>query len=413
MLVGMKFADAPTNTYSTAQLQADLAAGVGKIVAGTGSNYRLNADPANGAITIGHVGAVYNGAAAAGGGVRPILGITAAGLAMGYNDNAGAWHNSVAIDASGTASFSGAINAESGNFTGTITVGSVIAGGVTVNGTSLLTIQNGAAAGATAVQPAAIANFITAAALTNLIDRTAATTLTGTIAPASGTANKGAFKIGSITWDVSGIVTGGSGIAITANGIVGAKNGLTSFSVDTNGNAYFKGDITGSNGAFTGTISAANLTAGTITASVSLNSNGSVNATGLYGSSLGNVSIVGAPSGVGHGVAGIASGGIGNTGVYGRGTGADYGVYSSGKIGTDNSSLVTNLNAHYLGGNLASAFLLATGTAADSSKLGGQLANTFVQLSGGLAGGLPSGTAYTLSLKTIGGATVRVPCYYP
>lgn len=239
--------------YTAEQLQTDLAAGVGNIVAGVGGNYRLNIDAANGLISIGHSAAVYNGAAASGGGVRPMLGITAAGLAMGYNDNSGAWHNSIAIDASGNASFSGAINATSGNFTGTLNVGSVIAGGVTVNGTTMLTIQNGAAAGATAVQPAAI---------TNLINRTANTVLSGTISPTSGVANSGAFKVGTIMWDTSGNLTSGSGIAITAAGIIGAKSGIPTFSIDINGNAYFKGDITGATGTFAGKIeTAASITA--------------------------------------------------------------------------------------------------------------------------------------------------------
>lgn len=177
-----------------------------------------------------------------------MLGITAAGLAMGYNDNAGTWHNSIAIDASGNASFSGAINATSGNFTGTLNVGSVIAGGVTVNGTTMLNIQTGAAAGATAVQPAALANYI---------NKSAANVLSGTISPASGVANSGAFKIGTIMWDTSGNMTSGSGIAITAAGIIGAKGGIATFSVDSSGNAYFKGDITGASGTFSGKIETA------------------------------------------------------------------------------------------------------------------------------------------------------------
>jgi hypothetical protein len=56
----------------------------------------------------------------------------------------------------------------------------------------------------------------------------------------------GAVKAGTITWNSSGIVTGGSGVAIYRNGIVGAKNGTTTFSIGTNGNATFRGNITAS-----------------------------------------------------------------------------------------------------------------------------------------------------------------------
>lgn len=239
--------------YTTEDLKADLAAGVGKVVAGVGSDYQMLVDTTNNYIAIGRVGAVFKGNAAPGIN-RPTIGLSAAGLAMGYNRASdGAWVDSVAIDASGNASFSGSINATSGNFTGTLNVGSVIAGGVTVNGTTMLTIQNGAAAGATAVQPAAIAN---------LINKTANTVLSGTISPASGTANAGAFKVGTIMWDTSGNLTSGSGIAITAAGIIGAKSGIPTFSIDINGNAYFKGDITGATGTFTGKIeTAASITA--------------------------------------------------------------------------------------------------------------------------------------------------------
>jgi hypothetical protein len=66
----------------------------------------------------------------------------------------------------------------------------------------------------------------------------------------------GGVKAGDITWNTStGAVTGGSGIVINRAGIIGAKNGVAKFTIDTNGDATFAG-----------TLSAAAGTLGTITA---------------------------------------------------------------------------------------------------------------------------------------------------
>lgn len=350
--------------YSTANLTADLAAGVGKVVAGIGSNYLMNVDIASGFVAIAHKDAVFKGTAAAGS-VKPAIGITSTGIAMGYNRASdGVWIDSVAIDSSGNASFSGAINATSGNFTGTITAGSVITDTVTVGGTALSAIKAGAASGATAVQPAGLAGYATTGSIANLIDKTAATTLSGTITPASGVANSGAFKLGTLTWNASGVVTGGSGIAITAAGIVGATGGATTFSIDASGNAVFKGNITGATGTFSGNIS----TAGFVSASGSTSVDGNLGViagrnSSFFGSGIIGTSYIGATNGS-HGVMGISfvSGGNGvvglcagsaNRGVYGQG--GQYGVYgmgtvgvySEGSFGTNNSGMVANLNAEF------------------------------------------------------------------
>jgi hypothetical protein len=71
------------------------------------------------------------------------------------------------------------------------------------------------------------------------VSKTTSNILTGTIVPQ----DLGGIKVGSIAWNTSGVVTSGSGIAITENGIVGAKAGVPNFSIDTSGNALFKGDI--------------------------------------------------------------------------------------------------------------------------------------------------------------------------
>jgi hypothetical protein len=72
------------------------------------------------------------------------------------------------------------------------------------------------------------------------VSKTTANILTGTITPQ----DSGGIKVGSITWSSStGQLTGGSGIAITEAGIIGAKSGVANFTIDTSGNALFKGDI--------------------------------------------------------------------------------------------------------------------------------------------------------------------------
>ena len=72
-----------------------------------------------------------------------------------------------------------------------------------------------------------------------------------------GTTNyAGAVKSGDITWNTTtGAITGGSGVVVYRSGIVGAKDGATTFSITTAGDATFAG-----------TLSAAAGTLGTITA---------------------------------------------------------------------------------------------------------------------------------------------------
>jgi hypothetical protein len=72
------------------------------------------------------------------------------------------------------------------------------------------------------------------------VSKTSANILTGTIVPQ----DSGGIKVGTITWSpTTGALTGGSGIAITEAGIIGAQGGVANFTIDTAGNATFKGDI--------------------------------------------------------------------------------------------------------------------------------------------------------------------------
>ena len=93
-------------------LQALLDAGVANILAGVGSDYRLNVDVNNAFVAFQHKDAVYNGNAGAGG-IRPAIGLSSAGIAMGYNAADGVWHNGVAIEATGNATFAGTVAANS------------------------------------------------------------------------------------------------------------------------------------------------------------------------------------------------------------------------------------------------------------------------------------------------------------
>lgn len=81
------------------------------------------------------------------------------------------------------------------------------------------------------------------------LSKTSANILTGTITPD----DSGGIKAGDIAWNSSGVLTSGSGVAITQNGIVGAKGGTAKFTIDTAGNATFAGDInTAGDGYFSG-----------------------------------------------------------------------------------------------------------------------------------------------------------------
>lgn len=130
--------DIATFAGGSFNLQPALDAGVTNIVSGVGANYRMTVDTANAFVAFHHKDAVYQGTAVSGSGVRPAIGLSAAGLAMGYNRAIdGAWVNSVAIDASGNAIFAG-----------TIAANSIITNSATVNGVQIGTIQSNASAAA-------------------------------------------------------------------------------------------------------------------------------------------------------------------------------------------------------------------------------------------------------------------------
>lgn len=102
-----------------------------------------------------------------------------------------------------------------------------------------------------------IGNTTVGTMLSNLADKLTASssyTLLGVVTPQ----NTGAIKLGTITWDpATGALTGGSGIAITEGGLVGAKAGVSQFSIGIDGTATFAGALSAATGTFAGTLSAA------------------------------------------------------------------------------------------------------------------------------------------------------------
>lgn len=107
------------------------------------------------------------------------------------------------------------------------------------------------------------------------LNKASADVLSGTISVATA----GGFKAGTIVWDSVGNVTSGSGVAMTAKGIVGASGGSPTFSIDVNGNAYYYG-----------TVSANQITSGSISAStISVTSSGGFKAGTIAWDSSGNL----------------------------------------------------------------------------------------------------------------------------
>lgn len=208
--------------------EADLVTGVGNILAGVGNDFVLNVNSSY--ATFKHKDAIPFGSTGGySGTLRTALAITANGIGAGYNRKSdGAWQNSVAID--GTTG--------NATFLGTLTVGSVIAGSVEVLGTSMSDILDGSVAG----QDISDKLLVSGTAI-----------LAGVIQPN----NTGGVRTGTITWNsTTGALTGGTGIAITEWGIIGAASGTPTFTIQaSNGNATFAGDITGASGTFSGIIS--------------------------------------------------------------------------------------------------------------------------------------------------------------
>jgi hypothetical protein len=250
------------------------------------------------------------------------------------------------------------------------------------------------------------------------VSKTTSNILTGTIVPQ----DLGGIKVGSITWNTSGVVTSGSGIAITENGIVGAKAGVPNFSIDTSGNALFKGDINTDGDAYFNGLNLATFTINV--AGTSYNIDYSSNSVGLN-SAFGNVRA----GAVGYayslasqfnvGVLGIGRNGIPSPGIGVVGDGDTFGGYFSGgqaaivarATGGTNVAVQIESNGQFLWNGYtipaptgsASLFLRNDGTWATATGGGGGTV-TSVSGAGSVSGITLSGTVTSSGSLTLGGS---------
>lgn len=219
--------------------------------------------------------------------------------------------------------------------------------------------------------------------------------------------SSGGFKVGTIAWDSSGNLLSGSGMAMTAKGLIGATSGVPTFSIDTNGNAQFSGTInTVGDATFYGrTTSGINIkldganrvvdfcVSGWATSNPA---NSSYVRNGLFGysntpSAYANIGVIGYGAGTkGIGILGQGSWGGGyfysdfGYAIACKSIGGDA-LQVFGSMTIDNSKLVTNLNADMLDGNHSSAF-------ATSGHTHSIYPSQFVTQSG--TGNISAGTVY-------------------
>lgn len=345
---GISLADLAAGT----DVQSALTAGVTNILAGIGTDFRLNVDTVNALVTFQHKDAVFLGTAAAGSN-KPGLGISSAGIGIGYNRASdGAWITSIALDASGNAAF-----------LGTVSAGSIVSGSATVSGVALSTI---------------LANAVDGKNIADALLVSGTSVLAGVLVPT----NTGAIKTGSITWNsTTGALTGGTGIAITEAGIIGAASGSATFTLSAStGAATFKGDITGgSNINITGTgIFGGSFSGGGYITALYANPSGA-STYGLVanaGSVGAGVIAFGTASGrVGLSGQGTHSGAIGVAAVNSAGGTA---LSVSGLMTINNTTLVTNLNADRLDGYHATSFCSLVPANTGTCTVAGQGFNLFV-----------------------------------
>jgi len=228
---GVTLGQLAAGIYTTDQLKSDLAAGVEGVLAGLGMNYRMVLD-ANGAF-FKHKDAVYGGTATPANGLTAVA-VTASGVAMGYNHpTTGAWTNAVAISATGDVTIAGTLKASS-----------VIEASATIQGYG--TIGGIAADANSAASDASWA----VSQVSGKLSASTSYVLTGAVT----VQDTGGVKAGSIAWNsTTGEVTGGSGVVLTEYGLIGAKNGVPTFTVTNAGDATFSGNVrTSGDGFFAG-----------------------------------------------------------------------------------------------------------------------------------------------------------------
>ena len=236
----------------------------------------MKLEPAGQYVVFQHKDAVVLGTTGAyAGTIRTGLGITSTGILGGYNRTSdGAWQTTFAIEsATGNLTLLGTIRAASvinvGAYLGSQTVSSVLTDVSTASSNATAAIADATTALAnanTAIADAAAAQADADAAIAALPAKLESTTsyiLTGAV----GIQNTGGISVGTLTWNsTTGVITGGSGIAITEYGLVGAQAGVAKFYIDSAGNAVFGGSLSAATGTFAGNLSAAG---GTFTGTLS------------------------------------------------------------------------------------------------------------------------------------------------
>ena len=257
------------------------------------------------------------------------------------------------------------------------------------------------------------------------VSKTTSNILTGTIVPS----NTGGIKVGSIAWSpTTGQLTSGSGIAITEAGIIGAKSGVANFTIDTSGNALFKGDINTAGDAFFGgnNPTTVQINVGGTNYFVDYSSYGfaqtsvaGVARTGHFGyaTSSGsglNAGVVGYASVLSksYGVVGLSTGSAGAGGFFssssatGKGievtnTGGGTALFVNGLMAISNNTLVDSLNAEYWNGFTSSEYARIFPTNSGTANASGAGLNLLGSTSTGIAGAYvgTSGSSNTVTFQ--------------
>lgn len=269
---------------ATFDLQTELDSGVESILAGVGSDYRLDVNTGTGIAVFRHKDALYKGNAGSGG-IRPALGISSAGIAMGYNNASGTWINSVAISATGDATFAGTISASS-----------VIADTVTINGTTVGTIKNNASTGASHAGSTGNPHSTSLVQISGDLDdisngstyfRTTFNEKTGGSRAYSALDSSNEY-VRSLTSTKLSVVGSNpyTGWVGDSNGIRMYQSGSLKVNIPVSGNPTFSGSLSAATGTFAGSLSSAtgtftgSLSAATGTFTGSLTGSGGINITG-------------------------------------------------------------------------------------------------------------------------------------
>jgi len=169
--------------------------------------------------------------------------------------------------------------------------------------------------------------------------------LTGQLVPT----NTGGLKIGTITWNsTTGALIGGTGIAVTEWGIIGANNGTATFTFETStGDITIKGDLIGGSNIDISGIAKFGGNTGTVGDYYTALFNSTLGTKGglkAYAGATG-VAVYGDAGTTGdRGVAGVARS-AGGVGVQAVNTSTGTALSVEGKMTMTNTTLVTNLNA--------------------------------------------------------------------